>query len=127
MAPPFLPTSTAALRLCTNLRSFTWTGGGFLSTSTSSLPSYLDIILSNSFPLRELTIRAASPGLSPDVWSRLKRVTGLKVLGLWCLEIEHEALVEWLKRLGTTLERLELVISPLSDRYMECKPHGSPA
>ena len=120
IASALLPSSLASFRLCTSLSSFSWTGGGFLSTDDSSLLAYLDIILAHNFPLRELVVRA-SPRLSLPVWNRLKKLTNLKSLGFWCLEAEHEALVEWLRGLGGTLERLELVISPLSDRYMQCK------
>ncbi|KAI0087091.1 hypothetical protein BDY19DRAFT_300212 [Irpex rosettiformis] len=101
VALTLLPSATAAFRLCTNLSSFSWTGGGFLSDDDFDLLTYLDTILTNNVPLRDLVIRA-SPGLSLPVWNRLKKLTNLKSLGLWCLEAEHE-----------------LVISPLSDLYMQ--------
>jgi hypothetical protein len=119
VASSLMPTACAALSLCTNLRSFSWTGGGFLSNDDSSLVAHLDIILARHLPLHTLVLRA-SPGLSPAAWTRLGKLTSLCSLGLWCLDADHTALLEWLAALGETLTRLELVISPLSDQYMHC-------
>ncbi|KAI0688475.1 hypothetical protein BC835DRAFT_311047 [Cytidiella melzeri] len=118
VASTLMPSSHAAFRLCKNLQSFSWTGGGFLSEDDSGLVAYLDAIVAQDFPVRSLVIRA-SPGLSLAVWNRLKTLTSLTSLGLWCLEADHIALQEWLGGLGKTLTRLELVISPLSDHYMQ--------
>ena len=110
----------SALQLCTNLRSLSWTGGGFISNIDSDLVGYVDTIINGGFPLQELVVRT-SPGLSAAGWAQLKRLTSLKSLGLWCLVGDHEALKAWCESLSNTLIRLELVIGSLSDRYMECE------
>lgn len=111
-----------ALELCTNLESFSWTGGGFVSNIDSDLVSYVDTIINGGFPLRDLVVRA-SPGLSAEGWNKLKKLTSLRSLGISCLIGEHDALAEWCRGLSATLTRLDLVVGSLSDtsRYMECE------
>ncbi|KAI0343546.1 hypothetical protein BDW22DRAFT_1183451 [Trametopsis cervina] len=118
VASVLTPIYRATFPLCTNLRSYSWAGGGFLSEDDSGLVASLETIISRGFPVDQLLIRA-SPGLGAAVWNQLRRLTTLRSLGLWCLEADHEALYDWLRGLGGTLTRLELVTSPLSDHYLE--------
>ncbi|KAF8917901.1 hypothetical protein CPB85DRAFT_1283866 [Mucidula mucida] len=92
-----------ALSRCKNLQSLTWTDDG--STSSHILFGFLNAL--HSIPIRNLTIQS-NGDLGEDVWSTLKKRTGLHKLSIWCMEGPPRVLQGWSPLLGDTLESLEL-------------------
>lgn len=112
--PELLPDCRKALTLCRNLQSFSWTddsadGGG---SNDADLLAYLAIL--QSLPsLQEFTIHTYL-GLSERVWSKLRELSGLRKVSIWCMEGQPRILQGWSERLGNTLTHLELGVSGLS-------------
>lgn len=121
MSRQFFSLSLDAFKACTNLRSFSWTGGGFLSANNVDVLAYLDIIIQQNFRLRNLVIRS-SPGLSAEVWERLVKIKSLESLSIWSLELDPSVLEKWFNELKGTLTSLRLGINSLPYQPIECKP-----
>ena len=115
--PEMLPDCQNALRLCTNLQSFTWMDDGTDSTNDSDLLAYLDILQLLGF--KELIIRTSS-GISTVVWDRLIQIDGLRKVGIWCLHGQPRVLQGWSQKLGRSLTHLELGVSCLSRQHPHC-------
>jgi hypothetical protein len=95
-----------ALRLCRNIRSFTWSDN--TSASSAVFEAFLDVLVHTN--LRALTLRTYSD-LGTRVWERLNRIPGLCKVAVWCMDGPPRVLQGWAGLLGSTLTELELGVS----------------
>jgi hypothetical protein len=95
-----------ALRLCTNLESFTWMDDSF--TGDTILLAFLEVI--RGLPIRELDIRTCCD-IGEEAWTQLNSLTGLRKVNIWCMEGPPRVLQGWTLALGKTLTHLNLGVS----------------
>lgn len=106
--PDLLENCWKALRLCTNLESFTWSDDSADGTDERDFLAYLEIL--RALPLRELVIRTFY-GLSDEVWEAVQDFRGLTKVAVWCMEGKPRILQGWSEKLGPSLTHLELGVS----------------
>ncbi|EPQ55225.1 hypothetical protein GLOTRDRAFT_138843 [Gloeophyllum trabeum ATCC 11539] len=100
--PDTLEESLAALKLCTNLHTFSWIDDTF---AEDTFLSFLRVL--KSLPLQGLTIRT-SGDLGDTVWAKLQALTGLRRIAIWSMEGPPRVLKGWAQHLSGTLTHLEL-------------------
>lgn len=99
----------AALRLCVNLESFSWSDDNADgSKNDENILAFLDILL--TLPIKELTVHTYN-GLGDEVWNKLQEMSGLRKAAIWCMEGQPRILQGWSEALGPTLTHLELGVS----------------
>ncbi|KAJ7072742.1 hypothetical protein C8F01DRAFT_1105067 [Mycena amicta] len=112
-----------ALSLCTNLASLTWIDD---IPSSPCLQSVADgdrnpdtetlalIALAQRLPrLSSLTLRTYND-LSPEAWSKLASISGLRRLSLWCFSSPHFLTGNWISGpLAESLTHLELCVGAI--------------
>ena len=116
--PELMPDCREALRMCKNLRSFTWVDDAHDSNNDENFLAYL-YILQGLPHVSELIIRT-SVGISDEVWDKLIEFTKLQKIAIWCLHGKPRILQGWSEKLGNSLTHLELGVSGLSCQYPHC-------
>ncbi|CCM00840.1 uncharacterized protein FIBRA_02882 [Fibroporia radiculosa] len=106
IGPEFLQESLAALRLCVNLKGFSW------SDDSKDLVDYEELRASffpilRVLPIKEIVIHTY-PGLSEELWSEFIEFTGLQKVAIWTVEGPPRILQGWSEKLGPSLTHLEL-------------------
>ncbi|PSR73361.1 hypothetical protein PHLCEN_2v10796, partial [Hermanssonia centrifuga] len=112
--PSLLSDCRTALRMCTNIKSFTWMDDGHDDRHDTELIAYLDIL--QELRVQELIIRTSS-GINAVVWDRLTEIDGLCKVAIWCLNGQPRVLQGWSEKLGSSLTHLELGVSCLSRQH----------
>ncbi|KZT21105.1 hypothetical protein NEOLEDRAFT_1074225 [Neolentinus lepideus HHB14362 ss-1] len=100
--PGTLKDALEALRLCTNIVSFSWIDDSF---AEETFLSFLSVI--RELPLQGLTIRT-SGDLGDVVWEKLRGLTGLRKIAIWSMEGPPRVLKGWSQHLTSTLTHLDL-------------------
>ncbi|CAL1711748.1 unnamed protein product [Somion occarium] len=119
--PKLISDCRKALRMCINLRSFTWVDDAHDTINDDNFLAYLSIL--RSLPrVIELIIRT-SAGISDEVWSKLTEFTGLHKIAIWCLHGKARVLQGWSEQLGSSLTHLELGVSDLSRQHPNFLSH----
>ncbi|KAH9915387.1 uncharacterized protein B0H18DRAFT_1124904, partial [Fomitopsis serialis] len=104
--PELLHDCEQALKLCTNIQSFSWSDQSpDASHNDEVLLAFLNIL--KGLKLKQLTIRTYM-GLSEAVWDKLQEFRGLTRVALWVMEGQPRVLQGWSEHLGSTLTHLEL-------------------
>ena len=103
-----------ALRLCSNLYSFTWIDD--TSTPPTVFLSFLNVL--RDLPLRALTLRTYSD-LGEDAWAFLNTFSNLQKVAIWCMNGPPRVLHGWAPLLGSTLTELELGVRIRSLTHMQ--------
>ncbi|TCD69405.1 hypothetical protein EIP91_007752 [Steccherinum ochraceum] len=98
--------SRQALRLCTNLRSFSWVYAEHDLRSSSELTHDLDILRSLG-RLKHLVIRTAA-GINEEAWTKLTQLPGLQSIELWSARTHTPLFPGWSAKLRESLVSLEL-------------------
>ncbi|THH18683.1 hypothetical protein EW146_g2341 [Bondarzewia mesenterica] len=101
--PTITETVFAALRLCTNIYSFTWIDDNY--SSGALFMSFLEIL--KDLRIRSLTIRTYSD-LGEPAWAALNDFSGLQKIAIWCMDGPPRVLQGWADALGSSLTELEL-------------------
>ncbi|EKM53641.1 uncharacterized protein PHACADRAFT_125504 [Phanerochaete carnosa HHB-10118-sp] len=111
-----------ALRLCHNLRSFSWTDNCSLGDTDTVFCVYLDIL--QDIGINELHVKVSS-GISSCMWTRLMRFHGISSLGVTSSQLPASDLDAWSARVGSALTMLDFSISSEAARYPQCKSSTS--
>lgn len=108
----------AALQLCVNLRSFSWTDSGTLGENDDTFVAHLDIL--QQLFVTDLTVKI-SAGVSPTVWAKLMQMKRLQTFGLstsHCTTLE--GLFTWAEWSSHTMTHLEFSVISKIDHYPKC-------
>lgn len=120
--PELLHDCEQALKLCTNIQSFSWSDQSpDASHNDEVLLAFLNIL--QGLKLKQLTIRTYM-GLSEAVWDKLQEFRGLTRVALWVMEGQPRVLQGWSEHLGSTLTHLELGVGVVSSHVVHHRSHS---
>lgn len=117
MVQEVLQERLAALRLCANLRSFSWTDSSTLGENDAAFIAHLDVL--QQLRVTDLSVKISS-GISPVVWRKLMQTKGLRRLALSSSQCVPEGLSAWAERSSRTMTHLEFSVISEADHYPRC-------
>ncbi|KIP09002.1 hypothetical protein PHLGIDRAFT_116720, partial [Phlebiopsis gigantea 11061_1 CR5-6] len=114
MSRAILEERLSALRLCVNLRSFSWTDSSTFSENDAAFLTHLDVL--QQLHITELSVKV-SAGISPVVWQRLMQMRGLRSFSLSSSQCVLDDISTWAAAASSTMTHLELSVASEADRY----------
>ena len=105
------------MRLCCNLRSFSWTDSYSSEDADAMFCAYLDVL--QDIGIDELHVKVSS-GISDHMWTRLTRFRGVSSLGVVSSQVPASDLSAWASRVGPSLRALDFSISSEAGHNPQC-------